>query len=211
MNNQHYDEFDKLTALFTGEPNKIYFRVEPDKLPGEDEETKPLEAPKEKDPLASTEEEDPNASFVPRNLTEVDRLQITVYAIENDCRIMPKGAVKLTDQHEVRVNNAFRGLSLEEALLVQNYVHFRKVQDHLKAQGLEKDDCVFKNDFLDEASNQKIRGTLSAQKVSSKGDTVLIRNHLWPGYATYHVANSQTHGSFYFGEGLKNLELAFQI
>jgi hypothetical protein len=29
---------------------------------------------------------------------------------------MPKGAVKLTDQHEVRRNNAFLGLSIEDAL-----------------------------------------------------------------------------------------------
>jgi hypothetical protein len=66
---------------------------------------------------------------------------------------LPKGSIKLTDQHEIRINNAFRGLSIEDALQVQNYVHFRKVQDHLKAAALEKDDCVFKNDFLDEASN----------------------------------------------------------
>lgn len=119
MNNQHFDEFDKLTSLFSGDPNKIYIKVEPERQPGDqDDDAKPQDAPKEKDPLASTEEEDPNASFVPRNLTEVDRLQITIYAIENDCRIMPKGAVKLTDQHEVRVNNAFRGLSIEEALQV---------------------------------------------------------------------------------------------
>lgn len=53
--------------------------------------------PKERDPLASTEEEDENAGFVARPFLEVDRLQLTVYAIENDCHIMPKGSVKLTD------------------------------------------------------------------------------------------------------------------
>ena len=65
---------------------------------------------------------------------------------------MPKGSVKLTDRHEVRRNNAFRGLDINEAVNIDNYVYFRSVQDHLKAAALEKDECVFKNDFLDEAS-----------------------------------------------------------
>lgn len=81
----------------------------------------------------------------------------------------------------------------------------------MKAAGLEKDDCVFRNDFLDEASNQKTRGTLSAQRVSTKCNVALIRNHQWTGYATYHVSNSNCFGSFYFGEGQKNMDLAFQI
>lgn len=116
LNDQHLAAFDSINSLFSGEPNKVYIKVEPDKVEGEEEAKPALEAPKEKDPLASTEEEDPNASFVPRNFTEVDRLQFTVYAIENDCHIVPKGSVKLTDQHEVRRNNAFRGLTIADAV-----------------------------------------------------------------------------------------------
>jgi hypothetical protein len=85
----------------------------------------------------------------------------------------------------------------------------RPNQDHLKAANLLKDDAVYLIDFLDEASAQQVRGTLSAQRVSTKGDVALIRNHLWPGFGTYHTANSNTFGSFYFGEGLKNIELSF--
>lgn len=85
------------------------------------------------------------------------------------------------------------------------------MQDHLKAAGLEKDECVFKKDFLDEASAQKVRGAVSAQRVSTKGNIALLRNHVWPGYATYHVAGTKVHGGFYFGEGQKNLDLSFQL
>lgn len=117
--------------MFTGEPNKIHINVAPAKPEGEEAEAAQAEAAKEevkeKDPLASTEEEDPNAGFVPRNFTELDRLQFTVAAIENDCHIMPKGAVKMTDQHEIRKNNAFRGLSIDDAVRVENYSHFRSV------------------------------------------------------------------------------------
>lgn len=106
--------------MFSGEPNKVLINVEPPKPEGTPAEEggapAEAEAPKEKDPLASTEEEDPQANFVARNLTELDRLQFTIYAIENDCHIIPKGSFKLTDQHEVRRNNAFRGLSIADAL-----------------------------------------------------------------------------------------------
>jgi len=60
-------------------------------------------------------------------LTELDRLQFTVYAIENDCHIVPKGSYKLTDQHEIRLNNAFLGLPIERAVELESYMHFRKV------------------------------------------------------------------------------------
>lgn len=86
----------------------------------------------------------------------------------------------------MRRNNAFRGLSIDDASDIQNYSYFRACQDKLKAAALEKDECVFRNDFLDEASVQQIQGCLSAQRVSTKGNIALIRNHLWPGYATYH-------------------------
>lgn len=85
------------------------------------------------------------------------------------------------------------------------------MQDHIKAAALEKDEAVFKNDFLDEACNQRTRGALSAQRVSTRGNVALLRNHAWPGHAAYHVAGTKTHGCFYFGEGLKNLDLPFQI
>ena len=57
-----------------------------------------------KDPLESTEEE--IIEVLPQNLKEVDRLYYTVLAIENDCQIMPQGAMRLTTQHEVARNPA---------------------------------------------------------------------------------------------------------
>lgn len=106
--------------MFVGEPNKIHINVVPAKAEGEEgteaQAEAVNEAPKDKDPLASTEEEDPNAGFVPRNFTELDRLQFSVFAIENDCHIMPKGSIKMTDQHEIRKNNAFKGLSIQDAV-----------------------------------------------------------------------------------------------
>jgi radial spoke head protein 9 len=136
---------------------------------------------------------------------------MTVYAIENDCHIVPKGSFKLTDMHEVHRNNAFRGLSIDDAVRVECYSHFKACQAADKVTALTHDECVFRDDFLDEAFLQTTKGCLTGQRVSTKGNIALIRNHLWSGYATYHVANSNVHGSFYFGDGQKNMDFVFQI
>jgi hypothetical protein len=102
-------------------------------------------------------------------------------------------------------------MPIDKAVSTDSYMHFRKAQDVTKAHALDKDECVFKNDFLDEACQQRVKGGLSAIKVSTRQNTALLRNHVWPGYATYQVANTQTFGNFYFGEGQKNMDLSFQL
>ena len=61
-------------------------------------------------------------------IIELDRLVYVVFAIENDCAVCPVGAFKLTPQHQVRRNEAFKGLEGEEYLQASNYQHFRNVQ-----------------------------------------------------------------------------------
>jgi radial spoke head protein 9 len=97
LNDQNADKFDSIKGLFLGDPNLVHIRVVAEKSEEEAAQEQVKVVPSEKDPLASTEEEDPNAGFVPRNFTELDRLHYSVYAIENDCHIVPKGAMKLTE------------------------------------------------------------------------------------------------------------------
>ncbi len=44
-----------------------------------------------------------------------------VQAIENDCQLCPVGSFKLTPVHQVRRNEAFKGLSLAESTDLKNY------------------------------------------------------------------------------------------
>ena len=48
-------------------------------------------------------------------------------AIENDCSVAPNGAFKLTADHEVHRNEAFRGLKKDEGFNLESYSHFRNV------------------------------------------------------------------------------------
>lgn len=126
--------------------------------------------------MASTEEEDENSKFVPINFKEVDRLHFTVLAIENDCHIVPHGAMRLTEKHEVHRNVAFMGLDKVNAFNLSSYSHFRNVQDNEKKSGLLKDDAIFHTDFLDEVHSDDPKGCWSIQK-DATGRTAIIRNH----------------------------------
>jgi radial spoke head protein 9 len=129
LNDQHKDEYDKIKTMLTGNPKLIHKKVEPEKTGGEpgEEEQVAKKTLKEIDPLASSEEEDPNALIVPIDLKEIDRVHYIVRAIENDCHIVPQGAIKLTTAHEVARNEAFKGLSSSEAFNLNYYSHFRNV------------------------------------------------------------------------------------
>ena len=110
---EHDEKVDRLKQFFFGEPTKVVVSVRPE---GEEEE--------EEAPVVEDEEEDGEPKVVdsdaseeeevqapPQNLTEIDRLAAVVRAIENDCHIAPVGAFKMTAQHEMRRNEAFRGLA----------------------------------------------------------------------------------------------------
>ena len=60
----------------------------------------------------------------PKNFTELDRLSFTIRAIENDCQCVPLGSIKLTPLHEVRRNEAFKGLCPDTAFDLKHYIHF---------------------------------------------------------------------------------------
>jgi len=62
----------------------------------------------------------------PKNFTERDRLATVVPHIEEDCQVVPFGALKLLPTHELIKNPAFRGLKIDEGGNLEHYLHFRK-------------------------------------------------------------------------------------
>ena len=111
--------------------------------------------------MASTEEEDPESLIVKINLKEIDRLHYHVLAIENDCHIIPQGAMRLNEMHEVQRSEAFTGLNKTEGFKLAYYMHFRNAQDETKQQNLEADDAIFQRDFLDDVEADKPKGCWS--------------------------------------------------
>ena len=124
---------------------------------------------------------------------------------------MPKGAVVLTQNHEVTRNHAFKGLDDTTGFDINTYCHFRNVQHEQKRKDLLKDDAVFNSSFLDEAANSVTKGVWTVVRGGTRSNVAVIRNHEWPGYTAFHKIRTRDHGAVYFGEGLKNTSLNFQF
>ena len=117
--------------------------------------------------------------------------------------------MKLTPAHEVERNEAFQGLTKETAFDLNNYSHFRNVQDKVKKDNLEADDAIFQKDFLDGVSEDLPKGCWSVQ--ASGGQHALIRNNVWKGYIAFAALGKQKHGGIYVGDGLKNMNVQFTM
>lgn len=115
----------------------------------------------------------------------------------------------MTDQHEVRNNVAFRGLSEEEALTIQGYQHFRNVQNAVKLKGLLDDEACFNRNFLDEAADADRKDVWSIIKAGARGNVSVLRNQEWPGYSCFHQIGSSMHSEVYIGDGLKDATFEF--
>ena len=135
--------------------------------------------------MASTEEDEASTKEKLVNLKEIDRLHYHVRSIENDCHIVPMGALRLNSKHEVQRSENFLGLPPSEVFDLKCYSHFRNVQNKDKKAKLEADDAVFQRNFLDDVDCDLPVGVWSIQKDGSKSKA-MIRNNLWKGYTAWH-------------------------
>jgi radial spoke head protein 9 len=145
-----------------------------------------------------------------KGVTELDRLAYVVYAIDNDCSIVPVMSFKMTPIKEVRRNEAFRGLKKDAVFQFENYAHFRKPLTKDKKEQLERDEAIYNHKFLDEITSDLPKGSWNLLKDTSDSVAVL-RNTLWPGYYAYHRCNTPIFGGVYMGNGIKNLDLPFML
>ena len=145
-----------------------------------------------------------------RGLSELDRLSHVVFQVDSDCHIVPKGSIKKIPLKEIRRNEAFTGLKADEAFEINNYVHFRAPLGKKKIELNKRNEGVYNNDFLDNASDDIPMNVWSKTRDTS-GNVAILRNKLWPGFYTYHTANTNIYGSFYVGNGIKALDMPFQF
>lgn len=143
-----------------------------------------------------------------KNLTEGDRLSFLIRTIEHDTSVVPVGALKMLINNEMRKNESFTGLNLEEIKEIKNYVHFRPVECKNKKNLIALGDAVLNYEFLDSIQDDSIKGTWSI-RLSNDGCVSLIRNNIWVGYSAYCKAGKNCYGGVYFGNGIKNQNIAF--
>lgn len=206
---QHREHVN-LKSNFTGDHTTVLKQLEAAEGEGDAEAAQPAEGEGEGEGGDNDEssEEDDAIKIPPKNFTELDRITWTVRAIENDCQIIPIGSIKLTPNHEVRRNEAFKGLTHDESLDLNNYLHFRSAQTAEKKKINEEDDAIFRHDFLESINDDPIKGSWSIQSNTTKTQT-LIKSLFWPGYYAY--LKNDTYGGVYIGTGIKNADLPFML
>lgn len=211
---QHTEYINKYNDFFSGDPNKILENLESPAAEGEGEAAKHDEGNEgeggENAKDIDTESEDDEIKIPPKNMTELDRLTFVVLAIENDCQIVPIGSIKLTPLHEVRKNEAFKGLNEKNAFLEESYLHFRSAQTKEKKELNQKDDAIFRQDFLESIAQDDIKGSWSVQPDTTKSQSI-IKSLLWSGYYAYHKLRTKIYGGVYIGDGIKNSDLVFML
>ena len=133
-----------------------------------------------------------------------------VRKIDTDTSVIPKGAVKLTPEHQYRMNKTYKGLKPEELKSLNSYIHFRPIICEEKKLDVEKRDAVFSPDVLDSIDTDEVKGSWSVQLDPSKKISN-VRSLLWPGYFAVHQSDSNIFGALYYGKGKKNADLPFMI
>ena len=116
----------------------------------------------------------------------------------------------MTPLRELRSNEAFRGLKLQDSLNVQNYFHFRKPQNKKTIELNMRKEGIYNDEFLDCASEDLPAGHWSVQS-DTMGTVAVLRSKLWPGYYFYHKSNSTIYGGLYVGNGCKALDIPFMF
>ena len=172
---------------------------------GEDEEgAKPL------DPDASVDDNAPKKEEPKENFTEALKLSYLVRQIDYDTSIVPAGALKLIPEHELRVNKSYKGLKPEELRDKTKWLHVRPIVSEKKKEFIETDEAIFSFDILDSIVEDPVKCSWSIQLDPTK--TICnVRSLLWPGYFAVHKSNSNLYCGCYFGNGMKNAELAFMV
>ncbi|KAJ8409171.1 hypothetical protein AAFF_G00241920 [Aldrovandia affinis] len=142
-------------------------------------------------------------------VTEEKRLAATVFTIDRDVSVVPRGALIQTPHGTVQVNRSFQGLSSLEAGNLKNYLHFTEPQHQKKKSILEMADLNPSIDFLDPLSEDIPKGSWSMQLEGSS--VCVLRSLLWLGLTFFHVPTTPQHGYVYMGDGIKNLDLPFML
>ncbi len=68
--------------------------------------------------------------------------------------------------HEVKKDETFKGLTHETAYCLENYMHFRNVQDEEKKKALDLPNTPFEKNFLENITSDEPKGCWTIQRDS---------------------------------------------
>ncbi|OQR84742.1 radial spoke protein [Achlya hypogyna] len=155
------------------------------------------------------ENEDPQDDNNKDIFREVDRLVLIVEAIDAAASIVPCGAYVVSATHQIVANRLFQGLSWDRALQLGSYYHFRPAESVERKGVLAQPGLIRPADFLDPITID-LDGVWDLRQ-DNTGAAVVLRNLQYPGSVGFHKPRTGAYGFAYFGDGLKNPDLAFML
>jgi len=150
-------------------------------------------------------------SAIKIQLKEEDRLAAVISIIDEEARIVPRGAYIMTPVEQVHTNRSFEGIQASESGKLSSYMHFRSLQDGRTNKRIKEcanlDPAI---DFLDVIESDIPKGSWSLQ--FERGNALVIIQSLnWLGMTFYHVPETNKFGSLYVGIGEKNFDIPFML
>ncbi|KAF2882350.1 hypothetical protein ILUMI_23834 [Ignelater luminosus] len=145
-----------------------------------------------------------------RKLKEEDRLSATIYLINEDACVVPRGALFKRSDGVVVENLNFDGLSALESQEIRCFLHFRSPHQKWNTNLLTRVDYNYAFDFLDTIDTDIPKGCWTIQQCAG-GILTLVKSLYWPGMVIYHYVETPRYGFVYFGHGKKILDLPFML
>jgi radial spoke head protein 9 len=144
-------------------------------------------------------------------VTEEKRLAAFVQAVDHSCAVVPTGSYVLDARHRVVRSNTYSGLSMDAAADCASFVHLRKPLQFDKRRVFEQKGLTQGTDFLDTIHEDQPEGCWSLRFDVSSGSAQL-RNNVYAGLVAFaSVSPNPGFGYAYFGEGIRNDDLAFML
>jgi len=143
-------------------------------------------------------------------VTEEKRLAALVQAVDENCSVIPKGALLLDARHRVVPSPSFKGVSAECAMDTSSYVHWRVPTQADKKKAFETKGLSQTSDFLDDLSKDEPTGCWSLI-FEPAGCMVTLRSNVYPGAVAFASVSGPGYGNIYFGNGLRNNDIAFML
>lgn len=193
----------KIRKRFTGTASNEFTVSEP----GPSADEAPVDLPAEVAALRKTASQEDGVTIT-TTISEDKRLSALVRWIDEECAVLPHGALTQTAAGQAVLADYFSGLTPENATKLSSWVMYRVPQRPPSAlQRAQQDKSL---DFLDSLEDEVPNGSWTIQH-GSDGANVLVKSLVWPGFVAYHSPGSKNFGYIYNGIGQCNSDLAFML
>eukprot|EP01063_Lacrimia_lanifica_P027269 TRINITY_DN3807_c0_g2_i4.p1 TRINITY_DN3807_c0_g2~~TRINITY_DN3807_c0_g2_i4.p1 ORF type:complete len:254 (+),score=98.33 TRINITY_DN3807_c0_g2_i4:169-930(+) len=139
---------------------------------------------------------------------EAVRLAAFVLECGQSCAVVPRGALKMTEEGKVVPNAAFCGIDPPRAGKLTSYFH--AVADTPKGEGPGEDSAAASVDCMPSIHTDIPKGTWRVTFDDALG-TIFGSSLRFPGAVWYHRPGTPIHGYYYFGYGQENTDLPFML